>query len=106
MLWLDQERAQIEEDAKSTNRRVDVLIRTGEINPAEATSFLNDSSYAYGAMRHLIEAARNYYIERESSMAEVERLLAFYDDEFNEESLTSADEYVSEARRKNVIAES
>ena len=83
-LWLDQERAQIEEDARSTTQRIDALIRKGDLNPAAATSFLNDSSYAYGAMRELIEAARNYYIERDRSMAEVERLLSLDEEELDD----------------------
>ena len=33
-------------------------------------------------MRQLIKAARGYYIERDSSMAEVEKLLALDDEEF------------------------
>jgi len=74
-LSLDQERAGIEEAARSTTRRVEELIRRGEISATAATSFLNDSGYAYGAMRDLIAAARGYYIERDSAMAEVERLL-------------------------------
>ncbi|MHA6268232.1 Na/Pi symporter [uncultured Aliiroseovarius sp.] len=80
-LWLDQERAQIEEDARSTNRNIDRLIRTGDLNPVAATSFLNDSGYAYSAMRQLIEAARRYYIERDSALAEVEKLLSLEDEE-------------------------
>ncbi len=83
-LWLDQERSQIEEDARSTTRRVDSLIRKGELKANAATSFLNDSGYAYGAMRDLIEAARSYYIERDPAMAEVERLLALDEDELGE----------------------
>lgn len=83
-LWLDQERAQIEDDAKSTSRRIDALIRSGELSAVAATSFLNDSGYAYGAMRQLIEAARAYYIERDSAMAEVERLLALDEEEIGE----------------------
>lgn len=83
-LWLDQERAQIEEDARSTSRRVETLIRQGDLAPSAATSFLNDSGYAYGAMRQLIEAARSYYIERDSAMAEVERLLALDEEEIDE----------------------
>lgn len=81
-LWLDQEQAQIEEDARKTTRRIDRFIRTGALKPNAATSFLNDSAYAYGAMRQLIKAARGYYIERDSSMAEVEKLLALDDEEF------------------------
>ena len=83
-LWLDQERAQIEEDARSTSKRVDALIRSRELSPAAATSFMNDSSYAYGAMRDLIDAARSFYIERDSAMAEVERLLSLDEEELDE----------------------
>ncbi len=82
-LWLDQERVQIEEWAQSTTERVDELIRSGELNATAATSFLNDSGYAYSAMRDLIEAARSYYIERDSAMAEIERLLSLEDEELS-----------------------
>ncbi|MDC0343680.1 hypothetical protein OAN15_01385 [bacterium] len=83
-LWLDQERAQIEEDARFTSQRVDALIRTGALSPSAATSFMNDSGYAYGAMRGLIEAARSYFIERDSAMAEVERILSLDEEELTE----------------------
>lgn len=80
-LWLEQESAQIEDDARSTTQRIDALIRNEKLSPAAATSFLNDSGYAYDAMRELIAAARNYYVERDSALAEVERLLALDEDE-------------------------
>ncbi|PWJ11761.1 Na/Pi cotransporter family protein [Jannaschia seohaensis] len=83
-LWLDQERAQIEGDARTASQRVDRLIRKGALTATAATSFMNDSGYAYGAMRELIEAARSYYIERESAMAEVERLLSLDEEELRE----------------------
>lgn len=83
-LWLDQERARIEEDARSTSKRVEALIRKGELSPTAATSFMNDSGYAYGAMRDLIEAARAYYVERDSAMAEVERILSLDEEELGE----------------------
>lgn len=83
-LWLDQERARIEEDARLTSKRIDTLIRKGELNPAAATSFMNDSGYAYDAMRDLIEAARSYYVERDGAMAEVERILSLDEEELNE----------------------
>ncbi|NNF23484.1 MAG: Na/Pi cotransporter family protein [Rhodobacteraceae bacterium] len=82
-LWLEQERAQIEEDAKSTTHRIDKLIRAGELNTTAATSFLNDAGYAYGAMRALIDAARTYFVERDSAMAEVERLLSLDEEELS-----------------------
>jgi phosphate:Na+ symporter len=81
-LWLDQEQAQIEADARETTRHIDHLIRTGKLKPNAATSFLNDSANAYGAMRQLIKAARAYYVERSGPVAEVERLLALDDEEF------------------------
>jgi len=84
-LWMDQEWAQIEEDARLTARRVDTLIREGNLTADAATSFLNDSRYAYSAMRELIEAARGFYAERDSAMAEVERLLALDEEELDEE---------------------
>jgi phosphate:Na+ symporter len=83
-LWLDQERVQVEEAARRTTDRVDELIRSGELSATAATSFLNDSGYAYSAMRDLIDVARSYYIERDSSMAEIERLLTLEDEELGE----------------------
>ncbi len=80
-LWLDQERIQIESDCDSTNRRIESLIRDNSISARVATSFLNDSGYAYSAMRDLIEAARAYYIESDTAMAEVERILALDEEE-------------------------
>ncbi|OAN73378.1 sodium:phosphate symporter [Jannaschia sp. EhC01] len=87
-LWLDQERARIEEDARSTAQRVDALIRKRELSAVAATSFMNDAAYAYGAMRELIEAARRYYVERDSSVAEVEQILSL-DEEELKEAMTS-----------------
>ncbi|MBS0125377.1 Na/Pi cotransporter family protein [Thetidibacter halocola] len=83
-LWLDQERVQVEEAARSAAKKVEALIRSGDLTPAAATSFLNDSGYAYSAMRDLIEAARSYYVERDSAMAEVERLLSLDDEELDD----------------------
>lgn len=80
-LWLDQERAQIEEEAGATTRHVDALIRGGALTANAATSVLNDSAYAHTAMRALIEAARRYYVDRDRAMAEVETLLALEEEE-------------------------
>lgn len=108
-LWLDQERAQIEDDTRTTNRRVDDLIRQGKLGAGAATSFLNDSGYAYAAMRGLIEAARKYYIERDSAMAEVERLLSLEDEELDEDpgtlAPTGADQEHNENGNKTVVTQ-
>ena len=57
------------------------MIRSGDLSPAAATSYLNDSGYAYGAMRDLIEAARAYYMAEDAVTAEVEALLALDEEE-------------------------
>ena len=80
-LWLDQERIQVVSDSQDTNNRIECLIRNHEIEATMATSFLNDSNYAYSAMRDLLAAARVYYFETEDAMAEVERILAMEDEE-------------------------
>ncbi len=81
--WLDQESAQIERDARTTARTVEALIRAGTLNTIAATSFMNDSGYAYGAVRQLINAARDYYVPRESPIEEVEKLLSLDDQEID-----------------------
>ncbi|RSK37791.1 Na/Pi cotransporter family protein [Rhodovulum iodosum] len=90
VLWLDQERAQLEDDSRSSARRVEDLIRKGHISPAAATSFLNDSGYAYGAMRGLVAAARAYYVERDRAVAEVEQLIGFDEEDLQDAARDSA----------------
>ncbi|MCF3596052.1 Na/Pi symporter [Rhodobacteraceae bacterium LMO-12] len=83
-LWLELERIQVERDAQETNSSIDGLIRARQIDAKMATSFLNDSNYAYSAMRDLLGAAWAYYIEPEQAMAEVERILTLDDEEVKE----------------------
>jgi len=80
-LWLDQEQMQVERDRDNTAKRVEALIRDKKLSARVATSFLNDSGYAYSAMHDLIAAARAYYIESNSAMAEVEHILALDEEE-------------------------
>ena len=54
----------------------------GDETPDEAQNRAGDVVSA--AMRDLIEAARSYYIERDSALAEVERLLTLDEEEINE----------------------
>ncbi|MCI2393514.1 Na/Pi symporter [Aliiroseovarius sediminis] len=80
-LWLDQQRVQVEQDARDTNDRIEGLIRKRQLDASVATSFLNDSHYAYSAMRDLLGAARAYYIAPEDALAEVEHILGLEDEE-------------------------
>jgi phosphate:Na+ symporter len=106
VLWLDQERAQIEEASRLSTDRVDMLIRSGKLRPAAATSFMNDSSYAYSAMRDLMEAARNYYFEQSSPMAEVEHLLSLDDEELDEAFSRRREKRGASGSEKNVTSTS
>ncbi|AHM02786.1 Sodium-dependent phosphate transporter [Roseibacterium elongatum DSM 19469] len=83
-LWLDQERVQVEDAARTTAKQVDALMRRGVLSPTAATSFLNDAGYAQSAMRDLIEAARTYYVGRDAAIAEVEQLISLEDDELGD----------------------
>ena len=83
-LWLDQEVIQVEKDQKTASSRIEALIRDNRLNASDATSYLNDSAYAYSAMRNLIEAARTYYSETESAMSEVEKILTLDEDDIKD----------------------
>lgn len=83
-LWLDEERMQVKHDRANTAKMTESLIRNGEIDPIAATSFLNDSAYAYLAMESLIEAARIYYVESETPISEIEQILTIEDDDEDE----------------------
>lgn len=89
-LWLEQERVQIERDSNNTSHKIEGLIRNKSLGANAATSFLNDSGYAYQAMRDLIEAARIYHVETNSALAEVERFLTL--DEEDVETIVSETE--------------
>ena len=91
-LWLDQERIQVEADARDTNSRIEGLIREQQLDATTATSFLNDSDYAYGAMRDLLGAAQMFYIDTEDAVAEVERILALEDEEVSDMVLHALDQ--------------
>ncbi|MEB8389098.1 Na/Pi symporter [Rhodobacteraceae bacterium KMM 6894] len=80
-LWLDEERVHVESDKHDMNHRIETLIRDGRISPTAATSVLNDSSYAYDAMRELIEAGRTYYVSTDSAVSEVEKMLEIEEDD-------------------------
>jgi phosphate:Na+ symporter len=80
-LWLDEESAHVEQANRDTNTRIESLIRDGKISAQAATSFLNDSNYAYGAMRDLIEVGRGYYAATDKAISEVEKILEIEDED-------------------------
>jgi len=89
-LWLDHESARAAAEARDTTRAVDLLIREGRISAEAATSFLNDSHYAFGAIDDLIDVARVCFPAPERAVADVESLLALDEDDIR--NLAEADE--------------
>jgi phosphate:Na+ symporter len=80
VLWLEEERERIRQDRRRVRILIEDLIRTGQVDAHTATSFLNDASYAYRAMREMLEGARLLHAEPDGAMAEVERLLTMDED--------------------------
>ena len=59
-------------------------------------------------MRDLIDAARTYYIERDSAMAEIERLLSLEDEELREPDADTEQDIAggfSDERKESIIKE-
>jgi phosphate:Na+ symporter len=103
-LWLDMDSILVQTDERDTYATVEELLRTRKISAAAATSFLNDSNYAYNAMRDLLGAARTLHMETETAMAEVERILSLDEDEILNRS--SAGDHTSPLRQNtNPVAE-
>ena len=83
-LWLDEQRVQIESDRRELISRVGELINDGSLDGTIASSILNDSGYAYEAMRGLVDAARESHVDTEEAVAEVERILSIDDEEIDD----------------------
>ena len=80
-LWLEQERLRAKTVKAELGDYVAGLMQRGVLSGSEATSFLNDASYGYRAMKDIIDATRFLYAEADGPMAEIERLLAADEDE-------------------------
>lgn len=74
-LSLLEERRAVEDQSRALTQKLEGLLQTRRISAENATSFLNDSSYAFDAMRNLIEAAQKIYRPEDTAEAEIERLL-------------------------------
>lgn len=85
ILWLEEERAKVRKEKKLLRPLVEELLRAGSLDPATATSFINDANYAYRAMKELLEGAQGLYTDPDGVMAQVERLLAMDEDDLENE---------------------
>nr|WP_321454938.1 Na/Pi symporter [uncultured Cohaesibacter sp.] len=73
--WLEEELVKIKDAKHASTQLVEAHIRAGDLEVQSATSFLNDSDYAYSAMMDLLKAAKAIYSEPESIKEQVERVL-------------------------------
>lgn len=78
--WITDRERRLRRERRSTRDLVAGLLRNEEITAHTSTSFLNDATYGYRAMKEMLEAGRMLYSAPEGTMAEVERLLALDED--------------------------
>ncbi len=88
-LWLEEERVRVKRSKAETGDLVERLMIARSITGPEATSFLNDASYGYRAIKDVIDATRFLYSEHEGPMAEIERILEADEDEIASEEPVS-----------------
>lgn len=81
ILWLEEERLRAKRIKSEQSDIVAALMAKGTLSGEEASSFLNDASYGYRAMKNIIDATRFLYSEPEGPMAEVERILSLDEDD-------------------------
>ncbi len=66
-VWMEEEHAALEEQTRAAVQHVESALQTRRISAADATSFLNDSGYAFEAMRALLDAAQLIYTSNSAS---------------------------------------
>ncbi len=82
-LWLEEERVRSKRVKAELGDFVEALMIKGVLTGPEATSFLNDASYGYRALKDIIDATRFLYSEHEGPMAEVEHILSADEDDID-----------------------
>jgi len=82
-LWLEEERLRAKKVKSELGDFVEALMIKGALSGSEATSFLNDASYGYRAMKDVIDATRFLYSEPEGPMAEIESILSADEDDID-----------------------
>lgn len=88
-LWLEEERVRAKKIKAELGDYVEGLMIKGALTGPEATSFLNDASYGYRAMKDIIDATRFLYSEYRGPMAEIERILAADEDDIETQEASS-----------------
>jgi phosphate:Na+ symporter len=80
-LYLSELSASIESDDIIHNGHLDELIRSGKINPAQATSLMNDTTYSYRISKNLLATAQALLLPFDRSDIELRDSLELQPDE-------------------------
>jgi len=89
ILALDSIRLDIKANNAKLNRRLEELIRDQKISPRQATSLMNDNTYAYEATKKLVEMAFVLFPTGDIGLRATERELALSIDELDEINASS-----------------
>lgn len=84
VLALDAMRLDMKTNDAKLNIRLEELIRTQKISPQQATSLMNDSGYAYGITKKLVDMALVLFSKGDISLRVTERELALDSEELEE----------------------
>ncbi|MES9906855.1 MAG: Na/Pi symporter [Sedimenticola sp.] len=84
VLALDRLRLEMEENDATVNGTLEHLIRQNSITAEMATSLMNDSGYAHGVAKNLVQMGEALFASGDLSMKEAERELSLTDEELDE----------------------
>lgn len=85
ILSLEEARDRVRTEKRLVRPLVEELLRRDHLDAGVATSFINDASYGYRAMKEMLEGAQALYSEPLGVRAEVERLLAMDEDSLDDD---------------------
>jgi phosphate:Na+ symporter len=83
ILSLDALKLTLEKNMALLHKRMNALIRDGNISADMAISLMNDSNYTYSIIRNLIKINRNYLKSEEGVETEAEHMIALNSDEID-----------------------
>ena len=85
ILSLEGARERVRTEKRMVRPLVEELLRRDHLDAGVATSFINDASYGYRAMKEMLEGAQALYSEQVDVRAEVERLLSMDGDTLDDD---------------------
>ena len=81
---------------------LDLGIRSGEINPLQATSLMNDNHYAFDICNNLLQMARVLFSEEPKALQEAASRLSLEDSDLDELLASKPDKSPSNDKQRDV----